>query len=41
MKENIKKLKKFHETNWRYHIYDMNPYSEIIELIEYIEWISE
>ncbi len=41
MKENIKKLKAFHESNWRYNIYDMNPYSEIIELIEYIEWISE
>lgn len=40
MKRNLKKLKKFHESNGRTNIYDMNPYSEIIDLVEYIESVS-
>lgn len=40
MRKNLKELKKFHERNKRTHIYDMNPYTEIIDLIEYILRIS-
>lgn len=41
MRRNMKKLKKFHESNWNTHIYDMNPYSEIVDLVEYIKRISK
>ena len=41
LKQNIKKLKDFHESNGRSHVYDMNPYSEIINLIEYVLRFSE
>lgn len=40
MRQNFKKLKKFHNSNWRIYIYDMNPYSEVIDLIEDIWWIK-
>lgn len=41
LKQNIKKLKDFHESSGRFHIYDMNPYSEVINLIEYVLRFSE
>ena len=41
VRKNFKDLKKFHEKNKRTHIYDMNPYSEVIDLIEYILRFSE
>lgn len=41
LKQNIKKLKDFHESNGKSHIYDMNPYSEVINLIEYVLRFSE
>ena len=40
VKQNFKKLKKVHESNKKTHICDMNPYSEVIDLLENIGWIS-
>lgn len=40
IQENFKKLKKVHESNKKIHIYDMNPYSEVIDLIEEIKKYS-
>lgn len=40
VKQNFEKLKKVHESNKKIHIYDMNPYSEVIDLLENIGWIG-
>lgn len=40
LSDNMRKLKDFHKKNWKTEIYDMNPYSEVINLLEDIWWIS-
>lgn len=40
VKQNFEKLKKIHESNKKTHISEMNPYSEVIDLLQNIGWIS-
>jgi hypothetical protein len=38
--DNMKKLQQFHHGGWKTHIYDMNPYSEVVNLVKYAKTVT-